>query len=91
MCESGGTADLLSARFDSKQFRKSVDVMLTCHPSPRLTTFAFRSSEVRLLLLYMDPCGGTDPLGMFHLFLKRAADDLVTTSWCSVSAASPLG
>ena len=22
----------------------------------------------------MDPCGGTDPLGMFPLFLKRTAD-----------------
>ena len=48
--------------------------VLTCHPSPSLTTFAFRSSEVRRLLLDLDPCGGTDPLGMFPLFIKRTAD-----------------
>ena len=47
---------------------------LTCRPSPNFTTFAFRSSEVRRLLLDLDPYGGTDPLGMFHLFLKRTAD-----------------
>ena len=38
---------------------------LTCHPSPSFTTFAFRSSEVRRLLLDLDPYGGTDPLGMY--------------------------
>ena len=38
-------------------------------------TFAFRSiSEVRRLLFDLDHCGGTDPLGMFSLFLKRTAD-----------------
>ena len=25
-------------------------------------------------MLDLDPCGGTDPLGMFTLFLKRTAD-----------------
>ena len=39
-----------------------------------LTIFAFRSSEVSRLLLDLDPCDGTDPLVMFHLFLKRTAD-----------------
>ena len=29
---------------------------------------------MRRLLLDLDPCGGTDPLGMFPLFLKRTAD-----------------
>ena len=29
---------------------------------------------MRLLLLDLDPYGGTDPLGMFPLFLKRTAD-----------------
>ena len=29
---------------------------------------------MRLLLLDLDPCGSTDPLGMFPLFLKRTAD-----------------
>ena len=58
VCESFGKAD----HFDSKQSREAVNLQLTCHPSPRLTTFALRSS------------GATDPLGMFPLFLKRTAD-----------------
>ena len=44
---------------------------LTCHLSQRLTTFAFRSSEVRRLLLDLDLYDGTDPLCMFALFNKR--------------------
>ena len=74
VCESVGKADLLSDHFKSKQSREAVDLPLTCHPSPSLTTFAFRSGEVRRLLLDLDPYGGTDPLGMFPLFLKRTAD-----------------
>ena len=50
--------------------------MVTCHPSPSLITFAFRSSEVKCLLLDLDPYSGTGPLGMFPLFLKRTADFL---------------
>ena len=41
-----------------------------------LITFAFRSSEVKRFLLDLDPYGGTDPLRMFPLFLKRTADVL---------------
>ena len=74
MCESVGKADLLSDHLDSKQSREAVDLLLTCHPSPSRTTFAFRSSEVRHLLLDLDPYGGTDALGLFPLFLKRTAD-----------------
>ena len=60
--------------FDSKQSREAVDLPLSCHPSPSLTTYAFRSREVRCLLLDLDPYGGIDSLGMFLLFLKRMAD-----------------
>ena len=67
-------ADLLSYHFDSKQSREAVDLPLTCHPSPFLTTFSFRLSEVRRILLDLDHYGGTDQLGMFPLFLKRIAD-----------------
>ena len=74
LCESVGKAELLSDHFDSKQSMKAVDLPLTCHPSPSLTTFAFRSRELRRLLSDFDPYGGTDPLGMFPLFLKRTAD-----------------
>ena len=76
MCEAVGKADLLPDHFDSKQSRKAIDLQLTCHQSPSLTTFAFRSSEVRRLLLDLDPYGSTDPLGMFSLFHKRTADVL---------------
>ena len=69
--ESVGKADLLSDHFDSKQSREAVDLPLTCHPSPSLTTFAFRYSKVRHPLLDLDPYGGTDPLGMFPFFLKE--------------------
>ena len=74
VCESVGKPDLLSDHFDSKQSREAVDLPLTCHPSPSLTTFAFRPSEVRRLLLNLYPYGGTDPLGVFPLFLKRTDD-----------------
>ena len=74
VCQSVGKADLLSDHFDSKQSREAVDLSVTCDSSPSLTTFAFRSSEVRRLLLELDPYGGTDPLGMFPIFLKRTAD-----------------
>ena len=74
ICESVGKANLLSDHFDSKQSREAVDLLLVCHPSPSLTTIAFRSSEVRLLFFDLDPYGGTDPSGMFHLFLTRTTD-----------------
>ena len=78
VCESVGKADLLSDHFDGKQSREAVDLKLTCHPSPCLTTFAFRSREVRSLLLDLDPYGSTDALGMFRLFLTRTADVIAT-------------
>ena len=77
VCESIGKADLLLDHFDSKQSRENVDQPLTCHLSLSLATFAFRSSEVRHLLSDLDPYGGTDPFGMFPLFLKRTADVMV--------------
>ena len=76
VCESVGKADMLSAHFDEKQSRYTVDLPSTCHPFPSLTTFAFRSREVKRLLLDLDSYGGTDPLGMFPLFLKRTAEFL---------------
>ena len=50
VCESVGKADMLSAHFDGTQSRDPVDLPFTCHPSPSLTTFAFRSREVKRLL-----------------------------------------
>ena len=76
VCESVGNTEMLSAHFDGKQSRDPVDLPSTCHPSSSLTTFAFRARQVRRLLLDLDSYGGTDPLGIFPLFLKRAADVL---------------
>ena len=76
VCESVGKADLLSDHFDSKQSRKAVELLITCHPSPSRTTFAFRSSKVRRLLLDLDSYGGTDSFDIFPIFLKRTADVL---------------
>ena len=57
VCESVCKADRLSDHFNGKQSRESVDLPLTCHPSLSLTSFSFRSSEVRCLLLDLDPYG----------------------------------
>ena len=62
VCESVDKADLLSDHFDGKQSRESVYLPLTCHPSPILTSFTFRSSEVIRLLLDLDSYWGSDPL-----------------------------
>ena len=51
VCESVGKADLLSDHFNSKHSREAVDLPLTCHQSPSHTTFAFRSREVRRLMV----------------------------------------
>ena len=59
VCVSVGKADLMSDHFNSKQSWEGVDLLLTCHRSPSVTTFAFRSREVRRLLLDLDPYGGT--------------------------------
>ena len=67
---------MLSAHFDGKQSRDPVDLPSTCHPFPSLTTLAFRSREVKRLLLDLDSYDGTDPLGMFLLFFKRTAEVL---------------
>ena len=65
MCESVGKADLLSDHFDTK----AVDLPLTCHPSPSFTTFAFRSSEVRRLLVDLDPMMALTQWVCFLFFL----------------------
>ena len=41
-CESISKADLLLDHFVSKQSMEAVDLPLTCHPSPSLTTFCLQ-------------------------------------------------
>ena len=84
MCESVGKADLLSDNFDGKQARESVDLWLTCHPSPTLTSFSLRSSKFRRLLLNLDYYGGTYPL---HGYVSSSLKKLLLLRKCSVSAA----
>ena len=67
----GWKVNLPSYHFDSKQSRESVDLLLSCHLSSSLITFAFRSREVRRLLLDLDPNGGTDPFGMIPFFSEE--------------------
>ena len=47
VCESVGKVDMLSAHFDGKQSGDPLDLPSTCHLSPSLTIFAFRSWEVK--------------------------------------------
>ena len=63
VCELDGKADQLSDHFDNKQSTEAVDL--------QLAIYQIGSSEGRHLLLDLDPYGGTDPLGMFPLLLKR--------------------
>ena len=53
---------------EARMFRGDENIPFVCHPSPSLTTFAFRSQEVRRLLLILGSRGGTDPSGMLSLF-----------------------
>ena len=41
MRESIGKADLLSDHFNIMHSRESVDLLLTYHPTPKLSTFIF--------------------------------------------------
>ena len=69
MCESVGKADLLSNHFYSS--REAVDLLLTCHPPPSLTTFVFRLSEVTRLLQDLDPYGVLTHWVCFLYFLRE--------------------
>ena len=60
---------LMNVQSPHKWWSTLYDLPLTCHPSPSLTAFSFRSRKVRYLLLDLDPYGGTNPLGMFPLYL----------------------
>ena len=51
--------------FDSKQSNDSLAMPQSCFPEAELTTFAFRSGEVKKLLLELDRYGGAGPDGIF--------------------------
>ena len=60
-------ANVLANTFISKQSREEIHLPSGCHPLPEFNTFAFRSSEIRILLSELDEYGGTDPNGLFPL------------------------
>ena len=69
-------ATLLADVFDGKQSNENLTLPDSCFPEPRLSKLAFRSSEVKKLLLDLDAYGGTDPNGIFPLFFKKTAEYL---------------
>ena len=81
VCESVGKADLLSDYFDSVPSNDSVDLLSSYHPSASLTTFVFRSSEVKQLMF--NTYGGTDHLEMFPIFQEAAGLFLVSVRYFS--------
>ena len=64
-------AQLLSEHFDSKQSREDICLPQSCHREPLLNTLAFRARDVSVIIRSLDSRGGTDPLGVFPLFLKQ--------------------
>ena len=60
-------AALFADVFDGKQSNDSL---------AKLTIFAFRSGEVKKLLLELDPYGGIGPDGIFSLFFVKTANYL---------------
>ena len=74
-----------AAHFNGKLSKDPVSLPSSCHPLSGLTTIAFRSPEVRPLLLAHDSCDCTDPLGMFPLFLKRQLMTCHLNYWAELS------
>ena len=66
-------ANLLMSHFDSKLSHNTLQLNENTESVPILTSMAFKSKEVERLLLDLDTHGGTDPVGMFPLFLKETA------------------
>ena len=71
VCWSVGKEEMLSTHFDGKQSSDPVDLPSTSYPSSSLTTFAFRSQEMRRFLFDLNFYGDTDPLGIFPLFFEE--------------------
>ena len=71
-------AELLLSAFNLKQNDKVLNLPIGCHPEPVLNSLAFRSSELKKLLLDLDQAGSVDPDGLFPLFFIKTADLLAT-------------
>ena len=66
-------AALFADVFDSND---SLTMPHSCFPEAELTTFAFRSGEVKKLLLELDPYGGAQPDDIFPSFFVKTANYL---------------
>ena len=69
-------AAIFAAMFVSKQSNASLTMPQSCFPEAELTTFAFRSREVKKLLLELNPYGGAGPDSIFPLFFIKTANYL---------------
>ena len=69
-------ATLLANVFDGKQSNENLSMPDSCFPEAKLSKLAFRSSEIKHLLLDLDAYGGVDPNGIFPLFFKKTAEFL---------------
>ena len=69
-------AEVFSSVFQQKQSAQVLQLPATCFPQPKLSYFAFKSSEVKFYLNDLDSSGGSDPNGLFPLFLKKIANQL---------------
>lgn len=69
-------ADLLADIFEGKQSSEIFNLPPTCFPEVKLSSLAFRSREVKQLILDLDNYGGLDPNGIFPLFLTKNAQIL---------------
>lgn len=67
-------AQLLANHFDSKMSRDNIEIPSGCYPLPKLSTIAFRSSELLKTLQNLDEYGGIDPNGAFPNFFKTFSD-----------------
>ena len=69
-------ADLLASLFNSKQCSDEVVLPSSCFPSVKMSSAAFKSSELVKYLNDLDSFGGCDPLGFLPVFFKNVAPSL---------------
>ena len=66
-------ADLLASVFDGKQCGDKLTFPPSCFPDIKLSSIAFKSSELARLLEDLDSFGGCDPLGFLPILFKKTA------------------
>ena len=69
-------AEVFSEVFQKKQSDQELTLPPTCFPCPKFTFFVFKSRELRYYLNDLDSLGGSDPDGIFPLFLKKISKQL---------------